>query len=162
MRNYALIILAFLVMSCSGDDDSCNVDEGSALPVTNILLLSYFSDHLEAGNQIIKSQAEMDILIDQMMAGNVDYSDYFENYPVDFNNQMVIIVIDDFMRQENPPSISVVSAVEFSEEVVVTHTLTGSGLFFEIPWQSFHLVSIPKTDKPIRFVAEDPTVISSL
>jgi hypothetical protein len=82
--------------------------------------------------------------------GNYFTENYFTETNIDFNNFMVIVVID-IGYSNVGHSIDITNIVEYETNIVVTLQNLQTGNEQSVATQPYHIVKIPKTTKPIVF-----------
>ena len=74
----------------------------------------------------------------------------FTTTNIDFNSFMVLVCVD-ILKPTDTFNINIVNVIENQNNINVTVTNTGSIGFLLTVGQPYHIVRIPKRDKPVVF-----------
>jgi len=149
MKKHILLfsILIWSVLSC--DNNSL---EETPLTMINIYkgeLYGNGQENISKQNTVIKNTSDWDELMDKMNSVN-NVTERFSETNIDFSNYIIIAVFDE-VKMYGGHSIDITSITEHDENIIVSvENLLPGGLAAVIT-QPFHIVKIPKTNKPIVF-----------
>ena len=145
-------ITFFLLTSCSNNEE---VESSSFTPQNIPFTLigknfMYSTTNIPVQNTIITNQTQWTNLVNQMYPQlNGDTS--FTTSNIDFNNNILIAIIDIDGRPNTSYSIAINSITENENNIVVDVSTTGSMNGFNAGTQPFHIVKIPIQSKPFVF-----------
>lgn len=159
MKKFLIVACLSLGMTaCSSDDNKQSKQNNEFEPVIitmdNVMQGSliakgemggpYFTDELFA---VITNQTDWQNLINQM--NSIDPT--APEADVDFNNHEVIAVFDEG-KTTGGYSIDIVNITEFEKELEVEVGRLHKGDVTQIATKPFHIVKIPKINKPVVFL----------
>ncbi|WP_166666209.1 protease complex subunit PrcB family protein [Myroides indicus] len=159
MKKFLIVAcLALGMTACSNDDNKQDKGfESVIITMDNVMQGSliakgemggpYFADELFT---VITNQTDWQNLIDQM--NSVDPT--APETDVDFNNYEVIAVFDEG-KTTGGYSIDIINITEFEKEIEVEVDRLHKGNDTQIATKPFHIVKIPKINKPVVFVEVD-------
>lgn len=159
MKKTILILVSFLVLSCSSNNDEPVVTPFEPVTITPILISKRFTINPSVGiaqqNSIIINISEWNVLIDQInnyyQPFGVDFiQNHFLESTIDFNNFIVLAVFDK-PYSNGGHSIDITNIIEFETNIVVTVEKLQTGNTSSSGTQPYHIVKIPITTKPIVF-----------
>jgi len=108
------------------------------------------AEGIEASQQVISDPVAWARLLDKMDSVN-DESSSFDLRGFDFSNRQLLAVFDT-VRSHGGYAIEITGITENEEALLVEVKATAaSGANIQVMIQPYHIVSIPKTDKPILF-----------
>jgi len=143
----ALLLLVIVGCSCSKTSNS-NVENISFSQIGKGYLYGKGIENIPKGNIVLSTQKDFDILIEKMDKYNIT-SKSFHKTNIDFNNFKVIAVFSE-VKGYLPAPIEITKIIDNGEDIIVTVKEEEKG---DIPTmnQSFHIVTIPYTNKRIMF-----------
>lgn len=142
-----MVALAFFGCSSDGDGPRGQVDFSL---VGKGALHGNGAEGIDASHQVISDPAAWEQLMDKMDSVN-DESGGFERTGFDFSTHQLLAVFDQ-IRSSGGHVIEIARILENDAALVVeVVTDPGSGEITQIMTQPYHIVSIPKTDRPIVF-----------
>lgn len=151
MKKIIIFLLALIISS------GCNKDESNETEITPVLigkaeLFGNGEEGIERSNLVITNSTEWNVLIEQMDSVN-NTSDDFTEIDIDFSQFQIIAVFDE-IRINGGSSTTISSIMEYENNITVAIEFQSNG---DIPLmnQSFHIVKIKRTEKPIIFVDEE-------
>src|SRR5690554_94519 len=148
---FLIAILSMVLVNCSSDDNesfsSQNIEFSTiahyAIPNTPFL------DNPESQNIIISDSTNWEDFL-MNLEYHLGYSIDIDN-SVDFETHQIISVFDQ-IRPTGGFGINVISVAENQNNIIVNlETSYDDGITFQMPIQPFHIVKIPKSDKPVVF-----------
>ncbi|MGO3707762.1 MAG: protease complex subunit PrcB family protein [Mesonia hippocampi] len=159
-----ILIIACLsvgLMACSSDD--ANEFEPTTLEINTIAHSEITYDGLAGAgqegilqeNKVISTVLDWQGLIDDidyLEGGNEPILTVLQNVSVDFQQEEILAVFDE-VKTTGGYSIDIVNVVEHEKKVVVTIDRLKKGGDATVITQPFHIVKIPKLNKPVAFVA---------
>ena len=152
---FLIAILSMVLINCSSDDNNSQADfEPVNIEFTLIgwdaLLNGY--ENIPQQNIVIYDEPTWQDLIDLIDSTQPFYnvSDGFSTTDIDFENFQLIVVIDEVRLTIS--EITITSVVENQDNIVVTYGFSSSPL--QVESKPFHIVQIPKSDKPVVFEVE--------
>lgn len=151
-----LLCLLFGLGACNSDDNQGEF-QNTPLVIENILN-SYMSSRLDVGegreHRVIHNAEEWQELLNHISYleyGNSHTTSKLEAVQLNFNNEIALTVIDE-VKSSGGHSIDVVKVEEQEKEIVITIDRLHKGNITLVETQPFHIVKIPKKNKPIVFV----------
>lgn len=147
MKKFVYFCFAIVMFSCNS---AKNAQHMSPILIAEGNLYGSGSEGLSKANMVIHNQTEWKELIAKMNATNETVKKDQMN-AVDFDNQMVIALIDQ-QRTKGGHSIKI-SGVENKKESVVVNIQKSQpeGMTTMVMTQPYYLATIPKTKKEIVF-----------
>lgn len=153
MKTLLYFLIAIMFISCNSDDDVSTAPAVQTGPVAFTEIHKFYlggsgSEGIVASNLVIDNVTDWNSLINQMNSYNT-LSPLFNQTSVDFNQNMVIAVFRDVM-----PIIQFVEITEVMEnanDITVTIEDTNFVNGFTQISQPYHIIVIPKTNKPFVF-----------
>src|SRR5690606_858682 len=139
--------LSIALMSCNSDDNGGNVGT-EEVEFTNVAQ-SYipntpYEDNPNAQNMVISDDDTWQDFTEELGTA-------IDETTIDFANYQAIVVIDD-MRPAGRYSIDIVSVTVNRQNISVSiETTFVEQITFQMPIQPYHIVKIPKTEKPVVF-----------
>lgn len=159
MKKVILIVTAILVLGCNSDNEE-TVAVFEPVEIEPSLIgkqnLSIPTNNPQQQNTVISDEIiwinfknQIDSYYQQF---GINYTQqYFTETTIDFNNFIVIAVIDQFYTNGGY-TIDITNITEFENEIVVTiENLNSTGNGSNVAIQPYHIVKIPKVNKPIFF-----------
>lgn len=145
---FLMAILSIVLVSCSSDDNnesfsSQNIDftliaKGSP----NIA----FYDNSDVENIVFTNSSDWDNFLSEI-SNSVNVEITFLETNVDFDNFQVIAVVRELQPTGN--EVEITNIVEYQDTILVTVIfIEGDATILSQP---FHIVKIPKSDKPVVF-----------
>ena len=165
MKNTLLLAVFFLMLSCANnpiDSDllsSSSATDAAIYPVTmSQFLIGKGTDtgllyQLPAQKILINNQNSWNLFLNQLIVSGYSSSSLtptFTTTNIDFNNFMVLVCVD-ILKPTDTFNINIVNVIENQNNINVTVTNTGSIGFLLTVGQPYHIVRIPKRDKPVVF-----------
>lgn len=161
MKKIILIVVSIiLVFSCDSDNEQTNAVFDPVEITAYLIGKKYFSPSagVSQQNSVINDEVAWTNLKNQIDSqyieiglGNYYTQNNFEETTIDFNNFIVIAVIDQFYTNGGY-TIDITNITEFENEIVVTiENLNSTGNGSNVAIQPYHIVKIPKVNKPIFF-----------
>ncbi|HZH69099.1 MAG TPA: hypothetical protein VFD80_01435 [Flavobacteriaceae bacterium] len=150
MKKLAFIpIVLILLLSCSNDDNGTEVFEPQELEIQTVAHAAIHGsiEELLEQNIVITSQSDWEELIDLMNSNN-DVSGSFTE--TDFDIYQTIAVFDK-NRSGMGWNITIIEIIEMETEIALTAEVTTEGSLLNPVRQPFHIVKIPRSDKPVVF-----------
>ena len=141
---FLAFILIITLNGCSKDNSS---DTFVPVNITPVLIGKGFTyDTVTPNNLVINNQSDWAAFLLSMNL----VSSTFINTNVDFNIYEVISVVD-LPRGSTAYSINIDTVIENLDNITVNYSLLNSGDGFTSMVQPYHIVRIPKIDKPFIF-----------
>lgn len=147
MKNI-LLILTIALISCSSNNDNLNKNVNFSL-IGQGQLHGNGAENIEKSNVVIENTTSWNDLIEKMNTVN-NVSDNFTETDIDFSQYLIIAVFDN-IYSNGGHSIDIISIVENEINITVKVDKLMAGDDTQIITQPFHIVKIPKTEKPIIF-----------
>jgi hypothetical protein len=147
MKNI-LLILTIALISCSSNDDNLNKNINFSL-IGQGQLHGNGAENIEKSSLVIKNITSWNELIDKLNTAN-NVSDDFAETDIDFFQYLIIAVFDK-IYSNGDHSIDITSIVENETNMTVKVDKLMAGDDTQVITQPFHIVKIPKTEKPIIF-----------
>ncbi|MFA7446467.1 MAG: protease complex subunit PrcB family protein [Flavobacteriaceae bacterium] len=151
---FLTVILSMMLMSCSSDDNESFSSQNMEFSTIARFVIGNtpFLDNSESQNIIISDSANWeDFLVDLEYHLGYSIDSINIDSSVDFETYQVISVFDQ-IRPTGGFGISVISVIENQNNIIVNlETSYDDGITFQMPIQPFHIVKIPKSDKPVVF-----------
>jgi hypothetical protein len=153
MKKLLFYSLVLIFVSCS-DDDNGNGEEVFEPQELEIQTVAHGAingsiEELLEQNIVISSQSDWEELIDLMNTNN-DVSGSFIETDIDFDIYQIIAVFDK-NRSSLGWKITIIEIFEMEKEITVTAEVTNTPNLANPVRQPFHIVKIPKSDKPVVF-----------
>ena len=150
MKKSLLLFLCslFLILySCSDNEE--NVTNNVPINVQLIGKGNIMGDYLTQQNTIITNSTQWNNLLNDLNSAN-NVSDGFTETNIDFNQYMVIAVIDE-IYPNGGHSIDIITATEMQQNIVIDVEKLLAGNVTTVVTQPYHIVKIPKSTKPVLF-----------
>lgn len=150
MRSIILIASVLLSLSsCGGDDDF----KTTSITFTEIGKGDLGPPYLYNGNsvnRVIDNLDEWKNLINAIDHNPLNiYVKNLTKIDIDFSKSQIIVIFD---CEEMPPSITDIKTItEYENEIIVKYETVGSTAAVAFLGQSFHVVKMPSSKKPIKF-----------
>lgn len=154
---FFIAILSMFLMNCSDDDNgsftSQNIDFTTIGQGTMLSTMT-----VEEQNTVIINQADWNQLVELF---SEDYSTGAEEFPeIDFNTFQVIVSVDD-IRGNTGFWLEITDITENENNITVTTATGGGEAGFDALSRPFHIVKIPKSDKPVVFESNNQNSTNS-
>ena len=147
-----LILTFIFLVSLNG----CSNDNSSApfVPVTITPVLigkGYFGsqENFTPENLVISNQVDWNTFLTQINV-DYDYSSTFSETNIDFTNFKIIAIIDS-QRADTGHSINIDTVIENLDNITVNYSLLNAGAGYTMMVQPYHIVRIPRINKPVIF-----------
>ncbi len=141
------LILTFIFLitlnGCSNDNSSTPF---VPVTITPVLIGKGYTWEVTPNNLVINNQTDWAAFLLSMNL----VSSGFINTNVDFNTYQVIAVVDS-PRGSTAYSINIDTVIENLDNITVNYSLLNSGDGFTITIQPYHIVRIPRINKPVIF-----------
>lgn len=149
MKNALILLLSFLVLSCSSNDNEVPPTEIETILIAKDNLYGNGAEGIGEQNIIISNQSAWSSLMNQMNSVN-NVSDSFSETNIDFSEYKIIAVFDEI---KNSGGYSLELDVTLnSEAIIVSITdIVPEGNVTTIITQPFHIIKITKSNLPILF-----------
>ena len=144
---FSLFLITFILFSCSKNDNDAQ-QTASIAPIT--LAKGATTPVLDNGNYVIDNSTNWNSLL-SMFSDGVIIDNVFSETNIDFCQYMVIAVVD-VGHTTGGWSIDITNISETSTNIEVTYSNLDSGDDTLIAIQPFHIVKIPKSNKPVIFI----------
>ena len=149
MKTVLLILSSFIILSCTH-----NAPQSSSVSFTEIAQESLYgagAEDISQSNRVITNTADWQNLMDQMNNVN-NVTDIFTETNIDFNTYEVVAIFDE-VRSNGGWATNITSITETATEIKVTYSfLSSSGVAPCVITQPYHIVKIPKSNKPVNFI----------
>ncbi|MFT6748715.1 MAG: hypothetical protein ACI9XR_000217 [Flavobacterium sp.] len=158
MKKMILILVSIFILGCNSDDDE-TVAIFEPIEITPSLIgkrnLSIPTNYPQQQNTVISDEVAWTNLKNQIDAYyqqfGINYTQqYFTENNIDFNS-FVVIAIFDKIYTNGGHSIDITNITEFETNIIVTIENLQTGNQFSAASQPYHIVKIPKVNKPIVF-----------
>lgn len=153
---FLIAALSIILMNCNSDDNTTQDDfEPINIEFTLIGKGGYYNmpltgeEGISQQNIVISDELVWEELIEQMNSVN-NISNHFSTTDIDFENYQLIVVIDEVKLTVS--EVTITSVVENRDNIVVT--TDSFSTVSQAQSQPFHIVQIPKSDKPVVFEVE--------
>jgi len=142
----AFLFLSFFILSCSSDDET--IDYPQSISPTQIAKshLNYTNTYGQE-NIVISNTTDWETLMTNFTAIGIINNTPFSETNIDFQNYIVICVIE---VKNSTTTIDITNIQENANNITVTVENLQIGLTTDVALP-FHIVKIPKTNKPIVF-----------
>jgi len=147
MKNI-ILILAIAFIGCNSNDDDRYKSVNYSLIAQNNLH-GNGAENIEKSNLIIENTSSWNDLIDKMNTVN-NVSDNFTETDIDFSQYLVIAVFDE-IYSNGGHTIDIIKIVENEVNIIITVDKLLNGDASSVITQPYHIIKIPKTEKPIIF-----------
>ena len=144
---FSLFLMAFILFSCNKSD---NEVLQTACITPNTLAKGATTPVLDNGNYAIDNSTNWNNLL-SMFSDGVIIDNVFSETNIDFSQYMVIAVVD-VGHTTGGWSIDITNISETSTNIEVTYSNLDNGDDTLIAVQPFHVVKIPKSNKPVIFI----------
>jgi len=153
MKKLFFYSLVLIFVSCSSDDNG-NGEEVFEPQEVEIIEIGHGAmagpnSGLDESYLVIKNTTEWIQLLEAIDAVNNE-SENFSETTIDFSQYLIIAAIDE-VKYNGGWSIDITSIMEYEPEIEVTVENLLTGNLTSIVRQPFHIVKIPKSDKPVVF-----------
>ena len=149
MKTLLFIFSSLIILSCTHDKAS----QASPVPITEIDKESLYgagAEGIHQSNYVITNTADWQNLMTQMNSTN-NVTDNFAETNIDFNTYEVIAVFDE-VQSNGGYTVNITNITETDAEISVAYHLSSpNGLATCVLTQAFHIVKIPKSNKPVIF-----------
>lgn len=158
MKKIFFLLISFVIVSCTDNDDEPIVVPFVPVAITPILVGKgnlNASEGISQQNTIIDNETIWTNLKNQIdlfyQPFGINYTEqYFEETTIDFDNFTVITVFDQIYGNGGH-SIDITSIIEYETNIVITIENLETGNASSVITQPYHIVKIPKISKPIVF-----------
>ena len=144
-----ILFLGLLVGCTNTDEDTTPI---AIIKFTQIRKANLYGDgreHIHKQNLVVSDSISWNLLLQKINIAN-DETQFFRETDIDFSEFMVLAVFDD-IKANGGHSIDIMRVTEYETKIVVdTYNLLKGDLTTVIT-QPFHIVKIPKQNKPIVF-----------
>ena len=145
MKNLIYLVLSlFVLTACSNDDNDVIANDVQFTTVGKNTLNG--GENIPQSNFVFNNETDWNNFLIQVNAIN-DVSGTFNETEIDFAAFTVIAVVDDIKTSGS--EINIVTAVENTNTITISSELTIYST--TVISQPFHIIKIPKTNKPIIF-----------
>ncbi len=144
---FSLFLMAYILFSCNKSD---NEVQQTASITPNTLAKGATTPVLDNGNYAIDNSTNWNNLL-SMFSDGVIIDNVFSETNIDFSQYMVIAVVD-VGHTTGGWSIDITNISETSTNIEVTYSNLDNGDDTLIAVQPFHVVKIPKSNKPVIFI----------
>lgn len=147
MKKIILTIITIITLSsCSNDNSTPPFVPVTITPV--LIGKGNFISGLVQNNQKITNQTDWNTLLSSMSS----VSNTFSDLTIDFSNFDVIAIIDS-ERPCSSYSITIDTIIENEDNITITYSTSGANMdCYTVISQPYHLVKIPKINKPLIFL----------
>ena len=136
-----LLIGAFIVLSgCEKEKEAKKKEEEAKNISVSSVAQGYINKIYREGNIVVKSQQKLNDYIEELQIPN--------SPQINFDTDMVIGVIE---TNNSSSTVDITNITEFKDKVEVRVENSQKGMTADIGC-IYHIVKIPKTDKPIVFI----------
>lgn len=149
MQKSLLFILLLLIIVISCDKDTF---EETPLTVENIykgVLYGNGQENISKQNTVIKNSLDWNELMDKINSVN-NVTERFSETNIDFSSYTIIAVFDE-IKMNGGHSIDITDVTENDKNIIVTVENLLTGGMTTVITQPFHIVKIPKRNKPFIF-----------
>ncbi|WP_372917557.1 protease complex subunit PrcB family protein [Salegentibacter sp.] len=143
-----LIILSFLIFTSCSEDDIPDGDEIQFESIAQHYLST--GEELREQQLVIRDRESWEELLTQMESIN-DQAQYFSRKEFNFSEEILLVVLDKF-RANGGHSIEIPKILESDTQVNAIVKKPENGNPTTMVMQPYHIVSIDKTSKDIRFI----------
>src|SRR5690606_41552313 len=106
-------------------------------------------ENIETSNLILENTSSLNDIIDKINTVN-NVSDNFTETDIDFSQYLVIAVFDE-IYSNGGHTIDIIKIVENEVNIIITVDKLLNGDASSVITQPYHIIKIPKTEKPIIF-----------
>ena len=145
MKTFILSLVLFSIVSCNNNDDEDGFISKTITPV--LIGNGPSSGTAVKSNLVITNQEDWVQLMNLLTPYNTNN---FTQKNIDFTNFELLVSIDG-QTPDTGHSITISRVVENPLNVTVTITRAYAGSGYQVLSQPFHIVKIPKLNKPIVF-----------
>ena len=153
MKPYSLFILLLLLFANCNSNQSLMKKQTKEIKFITLAQASLHGNGREGiseGNYIIKDEKSFENLFSKMNSVNRE-SIKFKEYKVDFDKEMIIAVFSRVLGSGGS-KIFVDKVIETPKNYQVKiQYKTGGGMAIMVMNQPYHIIVVPKTDKPVEF-----------
>ena len=150
MKTFFLtFILIITLNSCSNDNSSAPFVPVTITPV--LIGKGYFGsgENFTPENLVISNQVDWNTFLTQINV-NINYSSTFSETNINFTNFKIIAIIDS-QRGHTGHSINIDTVIENLDNITVNYSLLNSGDGYTTMIQPYHIIRIPRINKPVIF-----------
>ena len=145
MKTLIFSLLAFVVLSCSKNEDKNNYVNNTITPV--LIGKGTHSGTATESNLVITNQIQWEQTMNLLTYQNTST---FTETNIDFNHFQLLASIDT-IRGDTGYSINISNVTENENNITVTVTSEYSGSGFFVLSRPFQIVKIPRSNKPVVF-----------
>ena len=143
---FTVLLIATIFISCKKNNDE---PETTSITPVEIAKNHFMNNHVGPSNLVIYNQTEWNDFLTQIENSiNVNY--VFGQANIDFQNEMVIAVIDS-VYPTGGWSVDITNITENPNDIEVLYTNLETGDDTMIIIEPFHVVKIPRSNKPFVF-----------
>lgn len=147
MQKSLLFVLLIIVISCDKD-----TFEETPLTIESIykgVLYGNGQENISKQNTVIKNSLDWNELMDKINSVN-NVTERFSETNIDFSSYTIIAVFDE-IKMNGGHSIDITDVTENDKNIIVTVENLLTGGMTTVITQPFHIVKIPKRNKPFIF-----------
>jgi len=161
-----IAILSMVLISCGSDDNNVpnNNNEPTTFEPHNVEFTLIIKDEGSVSRQnqesvflngrqniLFSSASEWELFLEE-------FSDYelgnFTEINIDFETNQIIVAIDE-IKSTGGWSVEITTITEFENEIMTNVVYSDIGNDVQVMTQPYHIVKIPKLDKPVNFSLND-------
>jgi len=149
---FSILLIVTLFVGCDKNNDTPETTNITLVEIGKNALYGNGQEGVSQSNLVITNNSDWQNLMDQMNSIN-NVTDNFNETNVDFS-KFEIIAVFDIIHNNGGWSIDIMDVVENQNDIIVTYSNISTGNITNIMTQPFHIVKIPKNNKPVTFISQ--------
>ena len=153
---FLISILSMALINCSSDDSNNESFTPQNIDFETIgqgQIITIINTEEEQNNIVITNESDWNQLVEELFFRMEEFPDLgAEELPteIDFNTFQVIVSVDE-VRPSLSNWLKITNIIENEENITVTILKEWDDFGFQALCQPYHIVKIPKSDKPVVF-----------
>lgn len=148
MKTFILSLVLFTIISCSKNDAVASFTPQTITPILIGKGNLSGSENISQQNIAIYNSTEWNIILNSLEQGTT--SEFSETTGLDFNNYQLIALFDNLYPSPKF-DIIITSITENVDNIIVNYQKIPLPIISSVYSQSFYIVKIPKSTKPVVF-----------
>lgn len=153
MKKHLLLLLCsilFIATSCRDDKDEEQVESKNQINFQLIGKGNFVGTNVPQQNTVVTNTTQWNLFLNQIDTQNNHPSSGFTETNIDFNQFMVILVVD-AVYPNGGHSVDIMTVDENAQNIEVDVEKLLQGNVTTVVTQPYHIVKIPKIAKPVLF-----------
>ena len=146
---FSILLIVTLFVGCDKNNDTPETTNITLVEIGKNALYGNGQEGVSQSNLVITNNSDWQNLMTQMNSVNNVTDEFFETN-IDFN-QFEIIAVFDSIRPHNNFNVSISEITENPIGIEISIEKTNGDSGYVVMTQPFHIVKIPKSNKPVIF-----------